>query len=169
MRVTEDGAPKQSSTPRLRGRPSDFSEKLADLICERIADGASLRSICAADGMPNKATVFRWLAAHKGFADQYGRAREEQAETLADEIVQIADDGSNDTYLDRTGKERVNTDVISRSKLRVDARKWVASKLKPKKYGDRQVIDVNTNSDLSDEQVAARIAELTARAMKSDV
>ncbi len=167
--MTKGGGAALTDAPKPRGRPSDFTEELADIICERIADGASLRSICAADDMPNKSTVFRWLAAHKGFADQYTRAREEQAETLADEIVQIADDGSNDTYLDRLGKERVNTDVISRSKLRVDARKWVASKLKPKKYGDKQVIDLNTNSDLSDEQVAARIAELTARAMKSDV
>ena len=68
---------------------------------------------------------------------QYARAREEQAETYADEIVAIADDGRNDTYIDENGNERVNQDVVARSRLRVEARKWVASKLKPKKYGDR--------------------------------
>lgn len=65
------------------------------------------------------------------------RAREAQADTLAEEILQIADDGSNDTYTDDEGRTHVDYDHISRSKLRVDARKWLASKMAPKKYGDR--------------------------------
>lgn len=69
----------------------------------------------------------------------YARAREDQADTLADEIVEIADDGTNDTYLNSDGIALTNQDVIARSKLRVDARKWIAAKLKPRKYGDRQV------------------------------
>lgn len=119
------------------GRPSDFTQELVDLICERIAEGESLRKICADEDMPNKATVFRWLAADETFSDQYARAREAQADVLADEIVNIADDGSNDTYTDDEGKVRTDQDVIARSRLRVDARKWVASKLKPKVYGDK--------------------------------
>jgi len=119
------------------GRPSEYAEEVALTICARLADGESLRKICSDDDMPNRATVFRWLAAHESFSDQYARAREAQADTLADEIVDIADDGQGDTYIDADGKERTNQDVIARSRLRVDARKWVAAKLKPKKYGER--------------------------------
>jgi hypothetical protein len=67
---------------------------------------------------------------------QYARAREEQAETFVDEILDIADYKKDDTYLDEDGKEIINQEVIARSRLRVDARKWIASKLKPKKFGD---------------------------------
>ena len=118
------------------GRPSDYSEELASKICELIADGQSLRAICAPDDMPNRSSVFLWLAKHKVFSDQYARAREEQAETLADEIIGIADESYNDHDVDDNGNVRVNSEAIQRSKLRVEARKWVVSKLKPKKYGE---------------------------------
>lgn len=119
------------------GRPSDFTQELADLICERLADGESLRAICAGDDMPSKGTVFRWLANDKAFQDQYTRAREAQADYLFDDILQIADDGLNDTYVDENGNRRTDQDVIARSRLRVDARKWMAGKLRPKVYGDK--------------------------------
>lgn len=118
-------------------RPTEFSLFLADEICELIAEGHSLRSICSTEDMPNKSTVFRWLAANKEFCDQYARARECQADTLADEILDIADDGKGDTYLDAEGNERVDHEAIARSRLRVDARKWIATKLKPRVYGDK--------------------------------
>jgi hypothetical protein len=123
-------------------RPSEFSQQIADQICERLADGESLRGICAGDEMPNKSTVFRWLAARKEFSDQYARAREEQAETLADEILEIADDGLND-WMEKQNKDgqavgwMVNQEAIMRSRLRVESRKWIASKLKPKRYGEK--------------------------------
>jgi hypothetical protein len=126
------------------GRPSTFTQELGDLICERLADGESLRAICSADDMPHRATVFRWLADedNKTFRDQYTHAREEQAETLLDEIVEIADDSRHDTIpkVGRDGEEygeQPNSEWIARSRLRVDARKWVVSKLAPKKYGER--------------------------------
>ena len=86
--------------------------------------------------MPNKATVFRWLRGNEAFRDQYVRAKEAQAEALADEIVDIADDGHNDWMKRRYGEDErwvENGEAIQRSRLRVDARKWVASKLLPKK------------------------------------
>jgi hypothetical protein len=92
--------------------------------------------------MPGKATVFRWLGVHEAFRDQYARAREAQADTLADEMLDIADDGDND-WMERKGEDgqslgwRENGEAIGRSKLRLDTRKWIASKLKPKKYGDK--------------------------------
>lgn len=122
------------------GRPSDFTQDMADLICERIADGESLRSICSEEGMPNKATVFRWLAAHDVFRDQYARAREAQADTLFDEILDIADDARND-WMAAHGEDdlgwKANGEHIQRSRLRLDARKWMAGKLQPKKYGEK--------------------------------
>lgn len=134
-------AKKKKAVPKKTGRPSEFTQAIADAICERIADGESLRKICAEETMPNKATVFRWMAVHKEFSDQYARAREEQAELLADEIIEIADDGRNDKYIDpESRQDRVDHDVIARSRLRVEARKWVAAKLKPKKYGDKVAI-----------------------------
>ncbi len=121
------------------GRPSSFTQEVADAICEGIADGQSLRSICLSEDMPTKATVFRWLADERYavFRDQYVRARETQADALFDEILQIADDGTRDTYTDKDGNERTDQDVIARSRLRVDARKWMAGKLRPKVYGDK--------------------------------
>lgn len=109
------------------GRPSIFSPELADSICSKLADGESLRSICSADDMPSTGTVLRWVGENETFRDQYARAREIQAETLADSIVFISD-----------GDQLANDAVgVARDRLRVDARKWVASKLLPKKYGDK--------------------------------
>lgn len=98
--------------------------------------------------MPNKSTVFRWLATHKEFSDQYARAREEQAEALADEILSIADDGSNDWMekQDKNGQSIgwvVNGEAVNRSRLRVESRKWIASKLKPKKYGEKLAQEIS--------------------------
>lgn len=119
------------------GRLSEFNQETADAICERIADGESLRSICRDDAMPVSSAVFKWLTQNKEFAEQYTRAREAQADALFDEILTISDDGLNDTYTDQDGNVRTNQDVIARSRLRVDARKWMAGKLRPKKYGDK--------------------------------
>jgi len=127
------------------GRPSEYSDEIAEAICEALVEGRSLRSICAAADMPAASTVFRWLAANEAFRDRYARAREAQADALFDEILDIADDGAKDYVVDRDsdGSEhkRVDHEHISRAKLRVDARKWMASKLLPKKYGDRVELD----------------------------
>lgn len=117
-------------------RSMEYTQEIADAICERLADGESLRKMCQLEDFPSKATVFKWLAANQTFADQYARAREAQADTLADEITDIADDGARD-YIETDDGPVVNYDHISRARLRVDARKWIASKLKPKKYGDK--------------------------------
>lgn len=113
-------------------RPTVFDQVMFDDICERLADGESLRSICRDENMPRKSAVFRWLKAFPDAADQYTRAREAQADALADEIVDIADNGAADFSEDGA----FNSEAVQRARLRVDARKWVASKLKPKVYGD---------------------------------
>ncbi len=124
------------------GRPSEFSQGVADRICERLADGESLRAICTDSDMPSKAAVFKWLAANEAFVDQYARAREAQADAIFDEILDIADDGSND-WMERKNSDgenigwQENGEALRRSALRVDARKWMAGKLRPKKYGEK--------------------------------
>lgn len=122
--------------PKPSGRPSEFSQVVADQICENLADGKSLRSICLTDDMPAKSTVFRWLAANEAFRDQYIRAREAQADSLFEDSLDIADDGTRD-YIATENGPVVNHDHIARARLRVDTRKWMAGKLQPKKYGDR--------------------------------
>jgi hypothetical protein len=128
------------------GRPSKYTLKVADEICERLSDGESLRAICEADNMPSRPTVFRWLAAHKTFRDQYAHAREAQADALADEILDIADDSRGDVEVDADGIARTNQERVARSKLRVDARKWMAAKLKPKVYGEKQEITATVST-----------------------
>lgn len=112
-----------------------FSQEIFDEICVRIAEGESLRKICKDEKMPSLVAVWKWLNNSEELVKQYTRAREEQAETLVDEMIDIADYKKDDTYLE-DGKEIINQEVIARSRLRVDARKWVASKLKPKRFGD---------------------------------
>ena len=116
-------------------RPSRYTEEMGDLICERLVGGLSIRQICEANDMPAMSTIFKWLADVKGFSEQYARAKQEQAEALADEIVAIADEP------DWITTEKGVRDNVERSKLRVEARKWVAARLLPKKYGDR--VDLN--------------------------
>jgi hypothetical protein len=117
-----------------------FSQEKADAICERLADGESLRTICSEEGMPSKTTVFRWLADNEQFRDQYARAREAQADAIFDDILSIADDGRNDWMVRKFGDDErwvENGEALRRSALRIDARKWMAGKLRPKKYGDK--------------------------------
>lgn len=124
------------------GRPSDYTQELAYIICEEIMQGKSLRAICKREDMPALSTICRWLSNNKDFQEQYTRAREIQAELLADEIIEISDDGSKDEVEHPMveGATMTNYENIQRSKLKVDSRKWVASKLLPKKYGDKQEI-----------------------------
>lgn len=121
-------------------RPTIFDTELSDGILDRIANGESLRKICASDGMPCQTTVYRWLRENPEFQQQYARARELQADTLFDETLDIADDASND-WMERHAEENIgwkeNGEAIRRSQLRIDTRKWIAGQLRPKVYGSR--------------------------------
>jgi hypothetical protein len=152
------------------GRPTTYSEEIANVICERLADGESLKAICEDKGMPSKSAVFNWLAAHSEFVDKYARAREAQADSLFDDILTIADDGRND-WMEKKNADgeaigwQENGEAIRRSQLRIEARKWMAGKLKPKKYGDK--LDLNVSGSLQttpEDQIDARIAQLLGKA-----
>lgn len=126
-----------------RGRPTKYSKALADRLCQELSLGISLRTVCIDDKMPCIATVFNWMRTKPNFLEQYARAKQESADAMAEEILDIADDGTNDWMEIKRGGETVevpNNEVLQRSKLRVDTRKWLMSKMKPKKYGEK--IDV---------------------------
>jgi hypothetical protein len=123
------------------GRPSDYNEDIATTICDRLADGESLRAICASAGMPNKATVFRWIGSHEEFREQYQWARELQADDILGRILEIADDSSRD-YVQKTGPDCKVTWVedrnhIANCQFRINALFRVVDRLAPKKHGRR--------------------------------
>lgn len=112
------------------GRPTLYTPELGDRICDEITQGKSLLSICKQNDMPVTVTVYRWLREYPEFSNNYARARENQADFYADQIISEADKASD-------------RDSAAAAKVKVDARKWVASKLKPRKYGAQ--VDVTTN------------------------
>lgn len=150
-----------------RGRPSDYTPEVASDICGRITEGESLRSICRDESMPGIRTVFDWLEVHEEFRTKYARARELQAELQVDEMTEIADDGTND-WMERKNAEgenigwRENGEALTRSKIRLEQRRWNAEKLLPKKYGAKLAIggadDLPPIRKLSDDDLDARIA-----------
>ena len=123
-------------------RPSSFTQEKAEAICVLLSEGLSLREICAQEDMPDKSTVMRWLNSQAEFRDQYVRAKAIGVEALAEDILDIADDATND-WMERKDKDgenagwQFNGEAARRSQIRIDARKWLLSKLAPKKYGDK--------------------------------
>lgn len=131
------------------GRPALFSQELADKVCEKIAEGYSMRTVCAPDDMPAISTLFKWIREIPSFTQQYARATEERTEAMSEDILDIADDGSNDLMTIQKGNksyEIENKEVTNRSRLRVDTRKWLMSKMKPKKYGDK--VDLTSGGEV---------------------
>jgi hypothetical protein len=124
-------------------RPSTFTPEIGDIICGKIVEGLSLRTICLDEALPEPATVYRWLRTNDVFREQYTRAREDQAEGYADDIVGISDEREYEKIEVEGVLVGVKFDAtaVQRNKLRVEARKWTAAKLLPKKYGDRTQVE----------------------------
>lgn len=145
--------PKRKAKPPAKPKPPALSPaELRTRVCALIADGYTLRQIAKLPDMPAKSTILAWAAADEAFRVPYSRAMELRAEALADEIIDISDDGSND-WREREVKEgwvvqEVNQENINRSRLRVDARKWLLSKLLPKKYGDKVGVEHSGEIDM---------------------
>lgn len=110
--------------------------KIFPLILLEIEEGASLRSILRREDMPNQNTFFEWLHNDEEKSKQYARATEKRADVIFEEILEIADETSRDTIYTDKG-ETPNSEWMQRSRLRVDARKWMLGKMNPKKYGDK--------------------------------
>lgn len=130
---------------------TNYTQELGDEICFELSQGKSLVRVCRELGAEYR-HVFKWIAENPEFKDNYARARESQADYLADDVLDVAD----------------NPDIAPDDKrVRIDARKWVAGKMRPKKYGERQSIDLNADinlSTLTDEQLASGIAQAAAEA-----
>ncbi|WP_325051859.1 terminase small subunit-like protein [Sinorhizobium meliloti] len=144
---------------------SQWGQQTRDDILDKLSIGKSLREICNAEGMPSESLVRKWVMQDEDFGAQYARAREAGMEALADEILQIADSQEGDVLKNEDGREIVNHDAIQRARLRVDTRKWLMSKIAPKKYGDR--LDLNHSGSigaLSDDALDARLAKLLGKA-----
>jgi hypothetical protein len=148
-----------------------YSPEIAAEICRRLSEGEALTEICRTKGYPSKAVIFNWQTADiNGFADQYAEARKVGWFGIAEEMLELSDNGSNDWMLrndpDNAGWQ-FNGEHYQRSRLRLDTRKWLLSKMLPKIYGDRQHVEVDakvrTTTQLSDEQALEEIAALSAQ------
>lgn len=159
------------------GNKTIYTPELAEQICERLAKGESLSAICRDDGMPDRDTVNRWVVHnHHGFTELYNNARNLGLDTMADGILDIADDGTND-YMDSKDPDnpgyKFNKENFGRSRLRVDTRKWYLSKMAPKRYGESNRVELTgkdggpiETKNLSDTERAARIAAIFAAAQQ---
>lgn len=138
------------------GRPTDYNEELAAHICSEVASGRSLRSICREDDMPAMSSVFLWLSRHPTFSEQYAKSQVDRATALAEEILEISDDASNDLLI-QEGKGAPNSVSVARDKLKVDTRKWLLSRMDPKRYGDK--VETVHSGELEIKQITRRIVD----------
>jgi len=164
-KATTKSKAKPKKKPKV-GRPTKYTQRLADKICALLSEGQSMRTVCKDSKLPSARTLFYWLRTNEEFLQQYTRAKEESADALTDEMLDIADNATND-WMEKQGKDakgyETNGENIQRSRLRIDTRKWLSSKLKPKKYGDRTQLDIVEKrklEDFSDEELAQRIKDL---------
>lgn len=131
--------PKKDPKDLLKvGRPSMYTPELAQKICKAIATSTdSLKKICGRNAdFPCKETIHEWKYDFPEFANLYAKAKREQADLFAEEILDISDDDYDDMFQGEHGMVP-NSARIQRHRLRVDSRKWIACKLLPKVYGDR--------------------------------
>lgn len=132
------------------GRPTDYNDKTAEEICDRLAVGESMRQICNDDAMPNRSSVLRWMATYEDFAAKCAHARDLQADLMDDKILEIADDAL---------KGLVD---VQAAKVAISAYQWRAAKLKPKKYGDKTQTEHSGSIALTQENA---LKELEAAAL----
>lgn len=169
MSVTGEPVPGQSDSSTM-GRPSIYTPELAADLCFYLSSGESLRRACQHEGMPHPSQIFRWLSRSNeaewadDFREQYARAKEEAADAMAEDVLDIADEPVQ--YL-KDGK--ANNAAVQRNRLRVDTRKFLMAKMKPKKYGDK--LDLTSGGEklgrnMSDEEIDAILARAEEEAKR---
>ncbi len=153
------------------GRPTTYSKEITTKLCGMLSDGQSLRTACKAEDMPALSTIFLWLRDHPEFSEQYALAKEECADALVEDMLDIADNQVSQPVLVDGVPLKINGEVVkavdgpsvNHARLRVDTRKWAASKLKPKKYGER-ITQEHTGSvgltDMTEDQLDAKLQAL---------
>lgn len=130
-KIAKGGKPKNYAGT---GRPSDYMPEVAADICALLANGESLRKVCERPGMPSKTSVFRWLAEHQEFRDQYAKAAETRADAIFESMFDIADNAVEEAA------------AVAKARLRIDTRKWALARMNPKKYGDKVSQDIDVKS-----------------------
>ena len=165
-----DKKPPVPKHPLMLDSKSWDKQKVMDILCMRIASSSSSIVTLLAEGyegnsLPTYTAVKEWLAADGELSAQYARAKEDQSEYMAEEMLDIADNGEND-YMEKYGADGqsayvLNGEHVQRSKLRIEARKWLMGKLKPKKYGDK--IDLNHSGNIGIESLIAGAGDDTSR------
>lgn len=148
--LSEESVDKCQKHPlMLDGRDWDRNKVMAH-ICDQLATtsfgiGTILKNKYEGFNLPSYSTIMLWLEEDQKLSDRYARGKEAQADYMADEMLDISDNASND-WMERAGKDgdnlgwQVNGEHVQRSRLRIETRKWLASKLKPKKYGDKTTL-----------------------------
>lgn len=145
-KLRETPAERPASDPPLR--PTQYSHRLSEVVCERITAGQTTAEVTRDPTMPTWGVLARWRREHEDFNRRYTIARQSCCELWADEIIEIADDATNDFVTRVTAKGKVvqvfDRESFERSRLRVDARKWTASKVLRHVYGDKSEVELRT-------------------------
>lgn len=143
-----------TANKKKTGRPTLYSLELATVICERLSKGESLTKLAKDNMMPDAATIYRWLNDNISFCEMYARAKDESADFMVDEMLEIADTKAFDR------------ETAAAAKVQIDTRKWIASKLKPQKYGDKQQIEISGElkiRQLGDDELDTRLLSILNR------
>jgi hypothetical protein len=165
--IVSEKKTKAEKTPAKVGRPTDYCPEIVERFCHAVATNRkSIKSICKEDdSLPSHESIFTWLYKYPEFLDLYSHAKEAQQELVADEVLDIADDGTND-YVERIIKGRPVTvfdrEHVQRSKLRVEARQWDLERLAAKKYGKKseQTLRISPLESMSQEELLNKAREL---------
>ena len=133
--------PRKPTAPAAKPREWDRAATMV-AVCERIAAGESMREICAGDDMPDRTQINRWMAADPALRQQYLDACRARTFHYAEEIIDIADDSSQDATVDKDGNEQLNAEFVARAKVRIDARKWIMARMNRVDFGDKVTQEV---------------------------
>lgn len=141
-----DGKPVQDTPPK---RPTQYTPQLGERLLERMANGVTATEICRDPTMPTWGVLKRWERDYPDFGRRYETARRQCCEYMTDEIITIADNAANDYIQRSTGGLVFNREGFERSRLRIDSRKWTASKVLRHVYGDKSEVDLRTPDGLN--------------------
>ena len=129
------------------GRPTDYTDELADEICLRVANGRSVNSIINDKDMPSKTSIYEWLNIHSQFTDKYELALKQRADFHFDEMLGIVDDVMAESA------------EVAKARLQIDTRKWILSRMNPRKYGDNIQEDDGNNDNVQPVQVTVNVRD----------
>lgn len=152
-----------SDTKKI-GRPSLYSQELADRICAELSEGKSMRTVCKDESMPCLSTVFKWIRENEIFLQQYVRAKENSADAQHEMLNDIGDEAIEEVRISTLDPKAKNA-LVNAYKLKADNLKWSMSKMKPKKYGDK--LDLTTKGERIT-QTPAIISEIESRNTKNN-